>query len=146
MSAHKVLLTLTKDQHAALKARADHVGISLSAQLRIIIQQHLDDLAPKKPAKDDSKEHIREAYDNHVAQLTRSIVVDPDAGLVWRTKLTNIQRAWGKDGTVVLPFPVEHWNNLAAPGAAITPPITAEDPDQTVAELRNLLTDLNFEE
>lgn len=47
MSSQKILIQLPAAQHAALKALADHVGLSVAAQARIAFQYYLDIHAPK---------------------------------------------------------------------------------------------------
>lgn len=42
MSNRQILIQLPAVQHAALKAMADHVGLSLAAQARIAFQYYLD--------------------------------------------------------------------------------------------------------
>lgn len=47
MTNRQILIQLPAAQHAALKAMADHVGLSLAAQARIAFQYYLDAHAPK---------------------------------------------------------------------------------------------------
>lgn len=150
MSTHKILFSLTAEQHAILKAQADRVGIPLTAQLRIAVQFYLDkQSAAAKETKPDPKAHLREAYEAHVAKLDRSLLSDLEARGQWQTHLAKIQRAWGPDGAIVLPFPQEQWNALDPfiPPSGVLPKVD-EDPEAVFADIRKLFNpdELKFDE
>lgn len=161
-----ITLRLSDADHARLQGHAQSERMSMAAVLMRLFDQHMDKLAPTPVAKDPGKAHIRESYESHLKLLTRELVADPQQAMQWRNKLSNIQKIWGKDGTIVLPFPLAEWNALMPQPAAITPakpvpfvpskPPGEETPESIEEDLKRLAAiasspapdfgDLNFDD
>lgn len=136
-------MRLTDENHARLQAQAKKEYTSMAGLLMRLFDQYMDKSAPKPEAKDDGRSHLREAYDAHVASLTREIILDEYQRPAWQNKLANIQKAWGKDGAIVLPFPTDRWNELANPAYTPSAVPQTETLETIEADLKKLFSDFD---
>ena len=142
-----ITMRLTAETHARLQAQARKEYTSMTGLLLRLFDQYTTKATPV--GKPDPKAHLREAYEEHLDNLDTTTGIENLTR--WRTQMTNLQRAWGKDGALELPMPVDQYNHQLNPQATKLATHIEDDHELVTAQLRQLassesLDDINFDE